>query len=533
VRSGPTNLIQTVGLFTNDVRAFAGYTLMAPKHHTNTYLIDNAGQIVNRWTSRYEPGQSAYLLTNGHLLRCGFVKSGALTGGGEGGRLEEYDWDGNLVWELDYATATEMSHHDITPLPNGNVLMLVVEKKTYAEVLAAGFNPALLHPDVAGKGYMLPDSVIEVQPTRPRGGTVVWEWHVWDHLIQDFSPARSNYGVVADHPELVNVNGWVESNSGIMPFWNHMNSIAYNPELDQIVLSVRGSSELWVIDHGTTTAQATGHTGGLRGKGGDLLYRWGNPVNYGRGTAAHQMLFDQHDAQWIDPDCPGAGHLLIFNNGLGRNYSTVDEIIPPLLANGLYSIAPGMAYGPTALTWTYRATPPSSLYSEAISGAQRLPNGNTLMCDGVHGILTEVTSAGEIVWRYVCPVVQAGPLTQGETPGLDDRGHQYNAVFKVRRYPSNHPGLVGKDLSRQGTVELPADQTLRILGLGADSTGLMVSWASLPDRDYIVQYRADLGALAWTNIGSISSIGTVSSFEDTDSARVGQPRGFYRVAAAP
>jgi hypothetical protein len=155
------------------------------------------------------------------------------------------------------------------------------------------------------------------------------------------------------------------------------------------------------------------------------------------------------------------------------------------------------------------------------------------MCDGVHGILTEVTSAGEIVWRYVCPVVQAGPLTQGETPGLDDRGHQYNAVFKVRRYPSNHPGLVGKDLSRQGTVELPADQTLRILGLGADSTGLMVSWASLPDRDYIVQYRADLGALAWTNIGSISSIGTVSSFEDTDSARVGQPRGFYRVAAAP
>ncbi len=529
VQTGPTNVVQTVGLFTNDVRAFEGYTLMAPKHHTNTYLINNAGEIVNRWTSRYEPGQSAYLLPNGHLLRCAFTKNGALTGGGEGGRLEEYDWDGTLVWELDYATTTEMSHHDITPLPNGNVLMLVVEKKSYAEVLAAGFNPALLHPDVAGKGYMLPDSVIEVQPTLPRGGNIVWEWHVWDHLIQDFSPAQSNYGVVAEHPELVNVNGWVESNGGIMPFWNHMNSIAYHPGLDQVVLSVRGSSELWVIDHGTTSAEAAGHTGGPRGRGGDLLYRWGNPITYGRGTAAKQMLFDQHDAQWIDPDCPGAGHLLIFNNGLGRNYSTVDEITPPLLANGLYSIAATSAYEPAALAWTYRATPPSSMYSEAISGAQRLPNGNTLMCDGVHGILTEVTAAGETVWRYVCPVAQTGPLTQGQTPGLDDRGHQYNAVFKVRRYPADYPGLLGKDLTSQGPVELPVDQTLRFVTLAADTTSLKMSWASLPGKDYVVQHTADLGALPWTNIGSVSSLGTVSSFEDTDPARLARSRGFYQV----
>jgi hypothetical protein len=426
-----------------------------------------------------------------------------------------------------------MSHHDITPLPNGNVLMLVVEKKTYAEVLAAGFNPALLHPDVAGNGYMLPDSVVEIQPTRPRGGIVVWEWHVWDHLIQNFDPTKNNYGVVSDHPELVNVNGWVEGNNGIMPFWNHMNSIAYNPELDQIVLSVRGSSELWVLDHGTTTAQAAGHTGGTRGKGGDLLYRWGNPVNYGRGTAANQMLFDQHDAQWIDPDCPGAGNFLIFNNGIGRNYSTVDEMIPPLLTNGLYSIAAGSAYGPTALTWTYAATPPSSMYSEAISGAQRLPNGNTLMCDGVHGILTEVTAAGEIVWRYVCPVVQTGLLTQGQTPGLDDRGHQYNAVFKVRRYPTNHPGLLGRNLTPQGNIELPVDQTLRIVNSQGAATDRQFNWSSLPDKNYAVLYKATLTAPAWTPIATNRSIGTVTPFTDTNAARLGQPQAFYRVTQLP
>ncbi|HNQ87981.1 MAG TPA: DUF1566 domain-containing protein [Verrucomicrobiota bacterium] len=533
VASAPANLVQTVGLFTNDVRAFPGYTLMAPKHHTNTYLIDNAGEVVNRWTSRYEPGQSAYLLTNGHLLRCGFVKSGALTGGGEGGRLEEYDWDGNLVWELDYATATHMSHHDVTPLPNGNVLMLVVETKSYAEVLAAGFNPALLHPDVAGKGYLLPDSVVEVQPTRPQGGIVVWEWHVWDHLIQDFDPARNNYGVVSEHPERVNVNGWVESAHGIMPFWNHMNSIAYNPELDQIVLSVRGSSELWVIDHGTTTAQAAGHTGGTRGKGGDLLYRWGNPVNYGLGTAASQLLFDQHDAQWIDPDCPGAGNLIIFNNGIGRNYSTVDEITPPLRTDGLYSIASGSAFGPTVLTWTYAATPPSSMYSEAISGAQRLPNGNTLMCDGVHGILTEVTAAAEIVWRYVCPVVQTGPLTQGETPGLDDRGHQYNAVFKVRRYPASYAGLLGKDLIPRGTIELPVDQTLLVTTMSVDSTAAEMTWASVPNRSYVVQYTPSLTTAAWASIATNRSVGPLTSFIESNTTRLAQPQGFYRVVQLP
>jgi hypothetical protein len=60
-------------------------------------------------------------------------------------------------------------------------------------------------------------------------------------------------------------------------FWNHMNSIDYNPTFDQIAMSVRGNSEVWIIDHSTTTAQAKGHTGGKYGKGGDLLYRYGNP----------------------------------------------------------------------------------------------------------------------------------------------------------------------------------------------------------------------------------------------------------------
>ena len=72
-------------------------------------------------------------------------------------------------------------------------------------------------------------------------------------------------------------------------------------------MSVCAFSEFWIIDHGTTTAQAAGHTGGRRGRGGDLLYRWGNPRAYRAGTKADRKLFAQHNAHWIPKGLPGAG----------------------------------------------------------------------------------------------------------------------------------------------------------------------------------------------------------------------------------
>lgn len=165
-----------------------------------------------------------------------------------------------------------MQHHDFRILPNGNVLLLQVEKKTVAEALAAGFDPSRFQAEITSNGFLLPDSVVEIQPTRPVGGKVVWEWHVWDHLIQDYSSSKANYGNVAAHPEKINP---AADGKQIPAFWNHMNALYYNAALDQIVMSVRGNSEIWVIDHSTTTAEAASSSGGKRGKGGDLLYRWG------------------------------------------------------------------------------------------------------------------------------------------------------------------------------------------------------------------------------------------------------------------
>jgi hypothetical protein len=447
----PDTTNRTVGLFVNDPRAYVGYTLLAPKQYTKTYLIDNSGRVVHTWTSKYPPGQSAYLLENGHMIRAGSKQNPDVnTGGGEGGVIEEYDWDGNLVWTLDYSTSTYSQHHDFTVMPNGDVLMLVVEKKTYAETIAAGFDPSKVGA-AQKQGYLLPDSVVEIKPSKPSGGTVVWSWHAWDHLVQDFDSSKSNYGRVSAHPELVNPNG-----TGQVPvFWNHMNGIAYNAALDQVMVSDRGASELWVIDHATTTAEAASHTGGKQGHGGDLIYRWGNPAQYGAGTQKDQALFQQHAGMWIPSGLPGAGDILVFNNGLGRNYSTIDEITPPVTASGGYPLTAGSAVGPNALAWTYKADPPSSFFSGEISGAQRLPNGDTLVCDGIHGTLFEVTSAGVTVWRYVNPVVRTGPLGKSDAIPPDDNkaGQFLNEVFKAFRYGPAFPGLLGRDLTPGLVIE--------------------------------------------------------------------------------
>jgi hypothetical protein len=295
------------------------------------------------------------------------------------------------------------------------------------------------------------DHIIEVEPTGSFGGNIVWEWRLWDHLVQDFDPGKDNYGTVAQHPELIDIN----FARGGKTDWTHTNAIDYNEELDQIVISVLGFCEFWIIDHSTTTAQAASHNGGNRGKGGDLLYRWGNPTTYKAGNSNDQILFYQHDAHWIEKGLPGEGNILLFNNGTSRpegNFSTIEEITTNINQNGDYPIIPGYPFPPQNSTWTYQATPPDSFYSPAISGTQRLPNGNTLICEGNFGRFFEITPNNKIVWLYVCPIAGNEILSVNEKIPENANGTQ-NSVFRAYRYGPNYPGLTGKDLTPKGYIE--------------------------------------------------------------------------------
>ncbi len=453
VTSVITAQTRTVGLFSNDTsQTYKGYTLMAPNKYTSTYLINNEGRLCHKWSnSQYSPGNSVYLLPNGNLLRT--CKISGYIVGGEGGRVEMYSWGDTLLWQFTYNTQNYITHHDVRYLPNGNMLMIACEKKTLAQCLAAGFDSSMFQPEIISNGYFLPDYVIEVQPTYPTGGNIVWEWHVWDHLIQDFDSTKQNYGIVANHPELIDCDG---NGQKAKLLWNHMNSINYNARFDQIILSCRSNSELWVIDHSTTTIQAAGHTGGRYGHGGDLLYRWGNPMCYKLGTSANQRLFMQHDAEWIDTLTPGYGSMTIFNNGVGRNYSSADQILPPVDSLGFYYRAAGTAFGPSSVSWTYTATPASSFYCANISGVQRLPNGNTLITGGPTGTLFEVTSGGQVIWKYINPVINTGPLYYDDSIPSDPNnvGTYQNYVFKVHRYAPTYTAFTGKDLTPGSLIEL-------------------------------------------------------------------------------
>jgi hypothetical protein len=427
----------------NEPRPFPGYTLIAPLRSTMTYLLDMQGTVVRTWESRYGAGQDAYLLENGHLIRAAEIldEERLFSSPTAGGRVQEFTWEGELVWDFKFHNEKQIPHHDFTRLPSGNVLLIVWEIKTAEETIASGRRRDLVD------GPWLADSLIEIKPTGHATGEVVWEWHVWDHLVQDHDPSKANYGQVAAHPELVDINfgqlffsgttrpdespeeeaqtkkdidalrsiGYVRSppvrkNPGVIPDWTHVNAVAYNAERDEIMVTVRAFSEFWIIDHSTTSVEANGHKGGRGGMGGDLLYRWGNPRAYQAGTEAEQMLFASHDAHWIPRGCPGGGHVLLFNNGIGRpgdDYSSVDELILPVDAQGRYIRESGTAYGPKEPVWRYVAAKPTDFFAGYMSGAQRLPNGNTLVCDSMGGTLFEVTLEKEIVWKYTYDVTGA------------------------------------------------------------------------------------------------------------------------------
>jgi hypothetical protein len=440
-KDAPKRSRSTLGLLVNDPKACPGYTLLAPSNSTSTYLIDMEGRVIRTWKSDCKPGLSAYLLENGNLLRTGQIPNPPFFGGGTGGRLQEFTWDGNLVWDFTFYSETQLPNHDVCKLPNGNVLMIVWEKKTPKEALAAG-----RRPETVSKDHLLAGGLVEIQPTGKTTGKVVWEWHSWDHVIQDFDPKKANHGDVGAHPELLDLNFGTATIAAIVADpkeleklrglgyvggagrkaqraptdWLHINAVAYNADLDQIILSVYEFSEIWIIDHSTSTAQAASHQGGRSGKGGDVLYRWGNPRAYRAGTVKDQKLFGQHNSQWIDRGLPGEGHVLIFNNGMRRangSYSTVDEIVLPVDAKGHYQQGTGKAFGPDKAAWTYVATKKSDFYAPFISGAQRLVNGNTLICSGTNGTIFEVTPKAEVVWKYVNPEKDATRFMTPPRPG--------------------------------------------------------------------------------------------------------------------
>jgi hypothetical protein len=255
-------------LYYDQEKASDGYILYAPKFHNTTYLMNKAGQVLKKWQSERGPGQTARITPEGSFYRAGTPRGADVNiiAHAQAGSFEKQTWDGNLLWYFEYVQPHAISHHDYEVLPNGNILAMVVEKKSHQEAVEAGFAPG----SILAEGIS-PESLLEFAPDGPpdsdgviRGYKIVWEWHLWDHLVKNDD--RS------EHPELYAIKNRVRILN-----WNHGNGVSYNEDLNQIALSFRNGDEFIVFEYTGNlengTEIAAGHTGGTYGKGGDLTNR--------------------------------------------------------------------------------------------------------------------------------------------------------------------------------------------------------------------------------------------------------------------
>ena len=392
-----------------NAQIFDGNTLFTPywigDDSTTTILMDNEYNIIHSWNHDFTPASIPYLLQDSTLIYPYKVLYPTMSAGGVGGGVQKISWDGNVIWEYIFSDEIYQHHHDVEPLQNGNVLILVWNKKTAEEAYALG---RITIENTLEE--MWSSSVLELDPL---SGDIIWEWHLWDHLIQDINPNLPNYGIIADHPELFDINcGDVGTNAGGPQQengdWIHMNSVHYNSELDQIVLSSRLQNEIYIIDHSTTTQESASHLGGNSGKGGDILYRWGNPQNYGRGDGSDKILSSQHSVNWINEGFPGEGDLILFNNFHNNDYSAVIQITTPIDENGNYLIINDEAFGPISFDLVYQC----DVIIPMQGGAFRLPNGNTIVSQTHIAKIIEVDEEGNELWEYTHAVDGIGNVQE-------------------------------------------------------------------------------------------------------------------------
>lgn len=435
----PSKAQNTIGTTFVTPDVYEAYTLISI--NTKAFLLNNCGEVINEWTSNYKPGNAVYLLPNGNLLRAGEVESGSdISMGGAGGIVELFDWEGNLLWSYLVNDNQKRQHHDVYPMPNGNVLILVATAMTEQEALDAGRDPALLTDN-----RLYNEQIIEVEPVGSDQAHIVWEWNIKDHLVQDYDANKSNYGNVSESNERLDIN-FLNGGDG-SENWLHFNSIQYDKTLDQIIISCRNLSEIYIIDHSTTTQEAASSNGGTYRKGGDILYRWGNPQAYRQGSEADRLLYGQHYPHYIKEGLTDAGKIILFNNGFGRtpNFSEVMLIVPPVSSPGVYLNPTDAAFGPSQPEDTYSdlSETPSPFFSRIVSSAQRLPNGNTLICEGASGEIFEIDSNDNRVWTYINPVSNDN-LT---TPNQGEEVTGTNLLFRAKKYSTSYAAFNGRDLT--------------------------------------------------------------------------------------
>ena len=386
----------------------------------DTYLIDTLGNTYNIWQCSANAASTAYLLKDGSILRPYKVSNPSMNGGAVGGGIQIIDWNNNVTWEYFWSNTNHQQHHECIPIEQWDgtyhALLIAWERKDAASVQQAG----------GVNAEMWPTEIVEIEPIGTSGGNVVWEWHAFDHLCQDDDSTLNNYySSCSQHPELFDIGLFTGGGGGPQGGgdWIHANGMDYSPQLDQIIFSSHFLHEIYIIDRSTTIAEAATHAGGNAGMGGDLLYRWGNPNNYGANGV--RELYTVHGANFIDEGLPGQGNLMCFDNEAtsngGNGNSRVVELQSPLSGYNYSSPWNQTPY------WTY--SDPGNFYANHLSGSFRTKKGTTVATLGTSTYWREVDMQGNILYEY--------NHQSGGGPGGGGN------MAKASIYELDYPGLIG------------------------------------------------------------------------------------------
>ncbi len=478
---------QTVGLFTLESElAYNAYTLYTPLESTDTYLINNCGQVINRWSSEFTPGTAAYLDEEAQLWRTGNNRVNSdFRHAGTGGFLQHLDWSGELIWQAELPGA----HHDFHIMPNGNILYTAWEKVDRPFLISIGFQNTDMEE-------FWSEVVYEISPSGFSSFEIIWEWRAIDHVVQSVDSNLPNF-ISRPNPRRIDINLPGDDDAD----WLHMNSIDYDEAKDQILLSVRNLNEIWVIDHSTTIEEARGSEGGQAGFGGDLLFRFGNDLVY---NETGVTLFDgQHNARFLDD------RITLFDNGRTR-MSSAPIVVSPELGRDENFI----------LDTTFKASLDSSYVnlnmdfqfdSPILSSFEILPNGNLLICSGSNTRIYELNSDLELVWHYRGTVSLFGPIEQGSSI--------IGSTFNVTKYSMDDPRFEGLDVSvKAPSIEVnPLNLDCRISATEDINENLKpfyytegflrkASAIDWPSTDYSVSLYSSIGQLIIRKSGNFQKL---------------------------
>jgi len=345
------SIIAQDGILFNSEEAQVGYVLTS--HDFDAYLLDQCGEIVNEW-SISNPDFHVKLDKTGNVF---YLKNN---------RIYERDWNDNIIAEIKHNVPELELVYDVIKRSNGNYLVNCRWSVSTNTLTNIGWN--------FNNGFANQvDGIVEINPQ----GDVVWSWNIAEHTIQDEIQSAPNFGSVEDNPQLLDARA-VSSFDWTFGETFMFNGFDYNEELDLILISVRKMSEVIIIDHSTTTQEAAGHSGGNYGKGGDVLFRWGNPSNYNRDTDSDRYLYFQHNPNWIEYG-EHKGGIIIFSNGLSTNMGSSVVIIEPEVDENGEFVMKNEEFSPTTPSRVIRAEKFDNKSSGYTSGAKVQENTEKIL----------------------------------------------------------------------------------------------------------------------------------------------------------